>query len=72
MSNNFRRHRGRVAALTRYRDPADPQLLDAQRLMHEEAFLEVIRKAVADVPTFTIELRQRAIKLLSVNCKWTQ
>lgn len=72
MSNNFRRQRGRAAALARYRDPADPELLDARRRMHEEAFLEALTKAVAKAPALSVELRQRAIKVMSFSGEWTQ
>lgn len=67
MPSNFHYQRGRAAALARYRDPADPELLDARRRMHEEAFLEALGKAAAKVPALSVELRQRAIRFLSVN-----
>lgn len=71
MPNNFRHQRGRVAALMRYRDPADPELLDCRRLMHEEAFLEALKKAVAKAPALSTELQQRAIAILSADGEWT-
>ncbi len=67
MSKTFRVRRGRAAVLTRYRDPADPELLNARRLMREEAFLEAIAKALAKAPPLDDQLRQRAIVLLSVD-----
>ena len=67
MPNHFFIQRGRAAALTRFRDPADPELLDARRRMSEESFLEAIAKALAKAPGLSPELRQRAIRLLSVN-----
>ena len=67
MPNNFRVQRGRAAVLTRFRDPADPELLDARRRMCEEAFLEAITKAMAKAPGLNADLRQRAIALLSID-----
>jgi hypothetical protein len=65
--NPFRVHRGRAAVLTRHRDPADPELLDARQRMREESFLEAITKALAKAPPLDDHLRQRAIVLLSVD-----
>jgi hypothetical protein len=70
--NNFRIQRGRAAVLTRFRDPADPELLDARRRMREEAFLEAIAKALAKAPPLKADLRQRAIDLLAVHRDRTQ
>jgi hypothetical protein len=67
--NQFRVHRGRAAVLTRYRDPADPELLDARQRMREEAFLEAIGRALAKAPPLDERLRQRALALLFVDAE---
>ncbi len=67
MSKQFRVQRGRAAILTRYRDPADPELLDARQRMREEAFLEAIERALAKAPPLDRHVLQRALALLSVD-----
>ena len=67
MPNAFRVHRGRAAVLTRYRDPADPELLDARQRMREEGFLQALEKALAKAPSLDQHVRQRALALLSVD-----
>ena len=66
MSTSFRVQRGRVAVLTRFRDPTDPELLDARRRMGEEALVEAVAKAVAKAPPITSSLRQRVLNLVAV------
>jgi hypothetical protein len=66
MSSDFPKERGLVAALTRFRDPADPELLDARRRMQEEALVASLAVAVAKAPPITTALRQRLLDLLPV------
>ena len=64
MPTNFHVERARVAVLTRYRDPDDPELLAARRRMQEEALVTAISKALAKAPPMTDQLRARIFALL--------
>jgi hypothetical protein len=60
-----RAHRARVAALSRYRDAADPELVEARARLHEEAFLAAVERALRTAPPIRPELRDRVMDLLS-------
>jgi hypothetical protein len=62
----FHEERARVAVLTRYRDPDDPELLAARRRMREEVLADAVAKAVSKAPPTTDALRQRVMDLLTV------
>jgi hypothetical protein len=58
--------RARVAALTRRRDPDDPELAAARADLAEERIVEYIEKTVTGMAPLTPEARTRiALKLLS-------
>jgi hypothetical protein len=57
------RERGRYAALTRSRPADDPELLEAQRCMREEALLAAIKRALKNAPPLTGQMRDRIIAL---------
>ena len=64
---NFYEARARVAVLTRYRDPNDPELVAARRRMHEEVLVDAITKALAKAPPMTPALCDRVIALLATS-----
>lgn len=57
--------RARVAALTRSRQPDDPQLLDARRDLAAARLEEYIERTVAAAPPLTPAQRDRLSALLS-------
>jgi hypothetical protein len=63
-SPTVRAHRARVAALTRYRDSTDPELVEARTRLREEAFLAAVVRAVAIAPPMKPAIRDRVISLL--------
>lgn len=62
-STTLFRERGRYAALTRSRPADDPELLEAQRSMREEALVVAIKRALKNAPPLTAHLRDRVIAL---------
>ena len=66
MPTKFREERARVAVLTRYRRPDDPELLAARRRMRVEALLDAVATALSKAPPMTDTLRRRVIDLLVV------
>ncbi len=66
MPTKFHEERARVAVLTRYRRPDDPELLAARRRMHEEALVDAVAAAVFKAPPMTDTVRRRVIDLLVV------
>ena len=66
MLTNFLRERARVAVLTRHRDTADPELLEARRRMGEEALVLAVGHAVAKAPPITNDVRLRLLNLLRI------
>lgn len=60
-----RRERARYAALLRSRAANDPDLLEAHRLMREEAFVNAVSRALKNSPPLTAELRARIDTLLA-------
>ncbi len=60
-----RRERGRYAALLRSRAADDPDLLEARRLMRQEALVNAIERALKNSPPLTTELRARIDVLLA-------
>jgi hypothetical protein len=59
------RERGRYAALLRSRAPNDPDLIEARRLMREEALVNAIARALRNSPPLNAELRARIDALLA-------
>jgi hypothetical protein len=59
------RARGRYAALLRSRAADDPELLEAQRCLREEALIAAIGRALKKAPPLTLELRARIGALLT-------
>jgi hypothetical protein len=57
--------RGRYAALMRSRASDDPDLIEARRLMREEALVNAIARALRNPPPITAELRARIDALLA-------
>lgn len=56
--------RGRVAALSRSRQPDDPELVEARRDLAVLSLEEHIRRVVAEAPPLTDEQRDRIAALL--------
>lgn len=63
-SINPRTQRARVAALTRYREADDPELVEARMRLAEAAFLAAVERAAAIAPPMTPALRERVDSLL--------
>jgi hypothetical protein len=61
---SWQTERGRIAGLSRDRDPNDPELLDAKRKMRELRWTERVEKLVAEAPPLTDEQRVRIAALL--------
>lgn len=57
-------HRGRIAALSRSRTPADPELVDARRDLAAEKLAEHIKQVVDGFPPLSDEQRLRLASLL--------
>jgi hypothetical protein len=56
--------RARVAALTRTRDPGDPELADARARLAEARVAEYIERTVADMAPLSPDARARLAVLL--------
>ena len=56
--------RHRHNALVRYRDPDDPELLDAKRQMAADSIAIYIKRTAATAPPLTAEQRDRLATLL--------
>lgn len=63
-SSRARVQRARVAALTRHRDPSDPELKKARFVLREEALVSAVERAVASAPPMTKSIRDRVMALL--------
>ncbi len=61
---SWQSERSRIAALTRSRDPDDPDLLDARRNLRAARAEEYIADLVAAAPALSIEQRDRLSVLL--------
>jgi hypothetical protein len=61
----WREARARHNALTRYRDPDDPELLNARRDLKAARLADHIRKTVDEAPPLTDAQRARLAGLLS-------
>lgn len=61
---SFNTERARVAALSRDRDPDDPDLLNARRNMRAEKLADHIARTVDAWPPLTPEQRDRLAVLL--------
>ncbi|WP_157531191.1 hypothetical protein [Mycobacterium sp. IS-1496] len=64
MSESFNAARARLAVLTRYRKPGDPELISARRLMSEESVLAVIARQLGKVSPLSAELWSRIFRLV--------
>lgn len=58
------RHRARLAALSRYRNPDDPEVIDARRQLRAAGLADRIREDVAKWPPLTAEQCDRLAALL--------
>ena len=67
VSTNFRAERARVAVLTRYRHPDDPELLEARRRMREELLVDAVTKALSKAPPLTPAVCDRISALLATS-----
>jgi len=56
--------RARMAVLARYRDPDDPERIEASRDVYEARLERAIRRALADRPALTPDRRARLAVLL--------
>jgi hypothetical protein len=61
----FYQERARYGALTRSRNPDDPELLASRAVMDEESLVDAIAKALAKAPPLTPAVRERILGLLS-------
>jgi len=57
-------HRARIAALSRDREPDDPELLEARRSLRAVRLEEHVNKVLADWPPLTDEQLDRIAALL--------
>jgi len=64
LSADTRHHRARIAALTRSRQPDDPDLIDARRSLAAETLAEHVARVVATAPPLTAEQRDRIAAIL--------
>lgn len=55
MSAEITRRKMRVAALSRYRDPADPELIDARRDLRAGKLVDYVQRTLAEFPPLTRE-----------------
>lgn len=67
MSAKFQEERARVAVLSRYRDPDDPELVAARTRMREEVLVNAISKALPNAPLLTPAVCDRIITLLATS-----
>ena len=59
-TTNVNARRARVAALARFRDSADPELVEARLRLHEERFVAAVERALNDAPPPSIAKRRDA------------
>ena len=64
-TTNVNARRARVAALARFRDSADPELVEARLRLHEERFVAAVERALNDAPPLRPEVRDRIVILLT-------
>lgn len=64
MPSAIKSARGRFAALNRYREDDDPELIEAQRDLAAEVLAKHVAKVVADAPPMTPEQRDRIAAIL--------
>lgn len=57
-------HRGRVAALSRSRQPDDPDVVAARRDLKAAKLEDYVARVVAEAPQLTVEQRDRIAALL--------
>ena len=57
-------HRARTAALSRSRNPDDPELIEARRNLRAESLAEHVERALSDAPPLTDAQRHRIARLL--------
>jgi hypothetical protein len=62
--STWQKERSRVAILTRYRDPDDPDLAEARRKMREGFWIDRVEKLVAQAPPLSDEQKLRITQLL--------
>lgn len=67
MSAKFRHERARVAVLSRYRNPSDPELLAARTHMREEVLVDAVVKALANATPLSTPLLNRVVGLLAAS-----
>ncbi|WP_125078305.1 hypothetical protein [Mycobacterium sp. P7213] len=65
MSAKFRHERARVAVLSRYRDPSDPELIAARTRMREEVLVDAVAKALTNAMPLNSALLNRIMGLLA-------
>jgi hypothetical protein len=64
---NARVHRARVAALSRYRDARDPELVEARVGLRKEAFFAAVERAVVIAPPMTSAIRDEVLALFPLD-----
>jgi hypothetical protein len=64
LSAHARHHRARIAALSRDRQPDDPELVDARRALAALRLEEHVARVVASAPPLTPEQRDRIAAIL--------
>jgi hypothetical protein len=64
LSADARHHRARIAALSRDRQPDDPDLIEARRNLRALRLEEHVAKVVASAPPLTAEQRDRIAAIL--------
>ena len=57
-------HRARIAALSRDRDPNDPELVDARRSLRAETLAEHVSRVIAEAPPLSDDQLSRVAALL--------
>lgn len=64
MSSEWTHLRGKVAGLSRKREPNDPELQDARQALRAARIAEYVRHEVAKFPPLTAEQREKIALLL--------
>jgi len=64
MSSQWTHYRGKVAGLSRTREPDDPELLDARQAMRAARIADYVKGEVAKFPPLTAEQRERIALIL--------
>lgn len=64
LDRSWQSYRAEYASLTQYRNPDDPELLDARRNLRAAKLAEHIARVVAEAPPLTPEQRDRLAILL--------